>query len=98
MQEALGEEGLQQAYNQALEAAKAAGGLDRQVEARPVTKQGEGSISGRRIIAQKQPGLFAVSYHLWAALPAARPYGRCWIPFSPWSRWRCAWARTVPCM
>ena len=70
MQEALGEEGLRQAYNQALEAAKAAGGLDRQVEARPVTKQGEGSISGKRIIAQKQAGLFAVSYHPLGGTPS----------------------------
>ena len=68
--QALGEEGLRQAYNQALEAAKAAGGLDRQVEARPVTKQGEGSISGRRIIAQKQPGLFAASYHPLGGTPS----------------------------
>lgn len=70
MQEALGEEGLRQAYNQALEAAKAAGGLDRQVKVCPVTKQGEGSISGRRIIAQKQPGLFAVSYHPLGGTPS----------------------------
>ena len=72
MQEALGEEGLRQAYNQALEAAKAAGGLDRQVEKRPVTKQGEGSISGKRIIAQKQAGLFAVSYHPLGGTPSCQ--------------------------
>ena len=70
MQEALGEEGLRRAYGEALEAAKAAGGLDRQVEARPVTKQGEGSISGKRIIAQKQAGLFAVSYHPLGGTPS----------------------------
>ena len=49
---------------------KAEGGLDLAVAAQPVTKAGAGEIAGKRILAQKQPGLFAVSYHPLGGTPS----------------------------
>lgn len=63
MQETLGEEGYRKAYQEKLDAVLAAGGLDINVTAQPITKQGSGELSGDRVIAQKQTGLYAVSYH-----------------------------------
>ena len=63
MQETLGEEGYRKAYQEKLDAVLAAGGLDIEVKPQPITKQGSGEIGGNRVIAQKQPGLYAVSYH-----------------------------------
>ena len=51
------------AFLQNVETRKAEGGLDLTVTENPVTKTGAGEISGKRIVAQKQHGLFAVSYH-----------------------------------
>ena len=42
---------------------KEKGGLDFHVEEKTVTKKGSGEISDKRVIAQKQPGLYAVAYH-----------------------------------
>lgn len=33
------------------------------MEEKTVTKKGSGEISDKRVIAQKQPGLYAVAYH-----------------------------------
>ena len=70
MQQALGEDGYRQAFAEKLAAVKAAGGLDLSVTAQPVTKTGSGEISGKRILPQKQPGLYAVSYHPLGGMPA----------------------------
>lgn len=70
MQQALGEDGYRQAFAEKLAAVKAAGGLDLNVTAQPVTKTGSGEISGKRILPQKQPGLYAVSYHPLGGMPA----------------------------
>ena len=44
------------------------------MEAKPVTKKGSGEISGKRVVAQKQPGLYAVAYHpIGGCLPAGKP-------------------------
>lgn len=70
MQQALGEDGYRQAFAEKLAAVKAAGGLDLSVTVQPVTKTGSGEISGKRILPQKQPGLYAVSYHPLGGMPA----------------------------
>lgn len=70
MQQALGEDGYRQAFAEKLAAVKAAGGLDLSVTTQPVTKTGSGEISGKRILPQKQPGLYAVSYHPLGGMPA----------------------------
>lgn len=70
MQQALGEDGYRQAFAEKLAEVKAAGGLDLTVTAQPVTKTGSGEISGKRILPQKQPGLYTVSYHPLGGMPA----------------------------
>ena len=65
MQETLGEEGYVKAYQEKLAQVFDSGiDLDLHVEPVVVTKQGDGSvIEGKRVIAQKQDGLYAVVYH-----------------------------------
>ena len=70
MQDTLGIEGYQAAYQEKLDAVKARGGLEIAVSLQPVTKSGEGDISGKRVIPQKQQGLFAVSYHPLGGTPS----------------------------
>ena len=74
MQETLGPDGLKAAYLGHFETRKAAGGMDCAPAALTVTKTGEGVCNDRRAIAQKQSGLYAVSYHpLGGMLPAGKP-------------------------
>lgn len=64
MVEALGgEDAYRAAFQEELQALKQQGGLELHVTACPVTKTGKGTITDRRVIAQKQEGLFAVAYH-----------------------------------
>lgn len=74
MQETLGVDGLKAAFLENVAKVKEKGGLDLHVEAKPVTKKGSGEISGKRVVAQKQPGLYAVAYHpIGGCLPAGKP-------------------------
>lgn len=74
MQDTLGAEGLKQAFLKNFSARKAEGGLNLTVDATAVTKQGAGTISGARVIPQKQAGLFTVSYHpVGGLLPPEKP-------------------------
>ena len=74
LQETLGAEGLKNVYLENVKKAKAEGGLALHVESREVSKKGNGTISGPRIIAQKQEGLYAVEYHpIGGCLPAEKP-------------------------
>lgn len=67
-----GADAYRAAFAEQLEAVKQQGGLDLQVCAQPITKVGDGStIENRRVIAQKQPGLFAVWYHPLGGMPSA---------------------------
>ena len=70
MQETLGVDGYRNAYLEKLDAVKAKGGLDLHVVSQPVTKSGRGELSGKRIIPQKQQGLYAVSYHPLGGTPS----------------------------
>ena len=70
LQESLGEEGLRLVYHEKLTALMQKGGMDLTVSPAVITKTGTGSVSGRRIISQKQPGLFAVSYHPLGGTPS----------------------------
>lgn len=63
MQDSLGPDGYRAAYREKLSAALADETLKRSITAEPVTKKGDGSLSHPRAIPQKQPGLYAVSYH-----------------------------------
>lgn len=63
MQETLGTEGLVKAYLEKLEEVIASEHLDLQITPSPVTKQGNGqAVSDKRIIPQKQDGLYSVFY------------------------------------
>ncbi len=65
MRDKLGDEGYKKAFLEKLDHIYQSGEkLDVTVEPYRITKKGDGtSASGRRVTAQKQPGLFAVSYH-----------------------------------
>lgn len=66
-----GEEAYRAAFAEQMESVKQQGGLDLEVAEQPVTKAGDGStIENRRVIAQKQPGLFAVWYHPLGGMPS----------------------------
>ncbi len=74
MQDTLGADGLKEAYLANFAARKAEGGLDLQIAFAELTKQGHGEISGERVIAQKQKGLYTVSYHpVGGLLPPEKP-------------------------
>ena len=74
MQETLGVDGLKTAFLENVQKMKEKGGLDLHVEEKTVTKKGSGEISDKRVIAQKQPGLYAVAYHpIGGCLPAGKP-------------------------
>ena len=70
MQETLGVERYKEAYLEKLQAVKGNKKLTIIPEITEVTKQGDGcEVSGKRIIAQKQDGLYAVVYHPIGGLP-----------------------------
>ena len=74
MQETLGVDGLKTVFLENVQKMKEKGGLDLHVEEKTVTKKGSGEISDKRVIAQKQPGLYAVAYHpIGGCLPAGKP-------------------------
>lgn len=74
MQESLGADGYKKAYLEMLEKAKGEN-LNLTAEERPVKKQEDGTrVSGKRIIAQKQNGLYAVSYHPVGGVPAVTKF------------------------
>ena len=72
MQDVLGAEGYVAAYSETLARVKAEHPeLVLEVSPAPMTKTGDGSTaSGRRILAQKQEGLYAVHYHPLGGCPA----------------------------
>ncbi|MBO5095021.1 MAG: nitrite/sulfite reductase [Lachnospiraceae bacterium] len=63
LQDTLGADGIRKAFAEKLEANLAAGGMDVAPEASVCAKAGDGEICDRRVIKQKQPGLYAVAYH-----------------------------------
>ncbi len=70
MQETLGVEGYKKAYLEKLETVKAGEDLTLHVSGHSVAKAGNKSaISGKRIIAQKQNGLYAAAYHPIGGVP-----------------------------
>ena len=74
MQETLGVDGLKAAFLENVAKMKEKGGLDLHVTAKPVTKKGSGEIVDKRVVAQKQTGLYAVAYHpIGGCLPAGKP-------------------------
>lgn len=63
LQKTLGEDGIRTRFLEYLEQARAEETPWPIPWADETLKEGDGTISGRRIIKQKQPGLYAVSYH-----------------------------------
>lgn len=63
LQETLGEEGIRREYRSCLEEARKEETPWPIFYSHPILKAGEGETEGSRIIPQKQPGLYAVSYH-----------------------------------
>lgn len=63
MQETLGTEDYIKAYQEKLAQVLATEHLDLNIDSAETQKTGNGTISHPRAIAQKQPGLYAVSYH-----------------------------------
>lgn len=63
LQDTLGADGLREAFTEKLNCALQSEDLDLSVPPFSVTKKGDGEITHPRVIAQKQPGLYAVSYH-----------------------------------
>ena len=75
MQESLGVEGYKKAYLEKLESVKANENLDIDVKATPVKKVSDGTkVTGKRVIAQKQEGLYAVAYHPLGGVPAVSKF------------------------
>ncbi len=76
MQEKLGEEGYVKAYQEKLAAVFASGkNLDLDIAPAEITKTGDGSVAeGRRVILQKQDGLYAVEYHPIGGCPAPEKF------------------------
>lgn len=70
MQESLGEDGFRRAFGEKLEVLLAAGGLDTAPEPQEISKTGSGALEHSRVIAQKQPGLYAVVWHPIGGSPA----------------------------
>ncbi|MGN0363460.1 MAG: nitrite/sulfite reductase [Bilifractor sp.] len=65
LQDTMGVEGFCNAFHQHLDEVLADGSLDINVQERTYTKKGDGSLTSQdpRLVPQKQPGLYAVSYH-----------------------------------
>ncbi len=75
MQEKLGVDGYIAAYQEKLAAVKAGEDLAIDVKTVPVEKAGDGvSVSHKRVIAQKQEGLYAVAYHPIGGVPAVSKF------------------------
>lgn len=78
MQETLGEEGYIKAYQEKLEEVFASGeNIDLNVSPQIIEKKGDGTTAeGRRIISQKQDGLYAVKYHPIGGCPAPEKFAQ----------------------
>lgn len=70
MQETLGTEGYIKAYQEKLAQVLSTEHLDLNIDSAETKKTGNGILSHPRAIAQKQPGLYAVSYHPFGGSPA----------------------------
>ena len=76
MQESLGVDGYRTAYLEKLSEVKRGEDMTLHVCPRTVKKTEDGSrISGKRVIAQKQNGLYAVTYHPIGGVPKAEKFG-----------------------
>lgn len=76
MQESLGVEEYKKAYSEKLAQVKENEELTLQVRIPELTKKEDGTrVSGRRIIAQKQNGLYAVCYHPIGGVPTPAKFG-----------------------
>lgn len=75
MQETLGEEGYVKAFLEKLAEVKATDSQKLVVEPSVISKTGDGStVSGKRVIEQKQEGLYAVAYHPIGGVPVPEKF------------------------
>ncbi len=70
LQNTLGVDGIRRVFAEKLQENLEKGGLDIDAVQSEISKAADGEISDRRIIKQKQPGLYAVSYHPFGGNPA----------------------------
>lgn len=76
MQESLGADGYKKAYLEKLAEVKAGEDMTLHVSPCPVVKKEDGGrISGKRVTAQKQDGLYTVAYHPIGGIPQAGKFG-----------------------
>ncbi len=78
MQDTLGKEGYIQAFQENAHRALQAGGMEISPEIHPISKKGSGNISGKRVLPQKQEGLFTVAYHPLGGTPSFETLERLW--------------------
>ena len=71
MQDSLGPEGYVKAYQEKLADVFESESLDLTITPVAINKTGSGTLSNPRVIEQKQPGLYAVSYHPIGGNPSA---------------------------
>ena len=85
MQETLGEEGYVKAYQEKLQAVfDAHDDLDLDISPAPVSKKGNGTTAqGKRVIPQKQEGLYAVEYHPLGGCPAPSKFAELYALIAP---------------
>ena len=93
MQESLGgAENYKKAFLEKLDEVYASGeDLKLSPVSQPVSKSGMGSISDPRVLEQKQPGLYTVSWH---PVGGQRIFLCCVLlvtHFGIWMMWKCVW-------
>lgn len=83
MQETLGEEGYARAFAQKLADVLDSEDLTLSVSPKEIQKTGEGTLVHPRVINQKQPGLYAVSYHPIGGCPTPEKFMELYEAISP---------------
>lgn len=76
LQDTLGADGIRKVFAEKLQANLAMGGMEIAPEEAVCTKAGDGEISDKRVIKQKQPGLYAVAYHPYGGNVAPDFFGK----------------------
>lgn len=76
LQNTLGVDGIIKVFGEKLEHNLAQGGMDIHVSAPVISREGDGEISDKRVIKQKQDGLYAVFYHPYGGNLSVDFFGR----------------------
>lgn len=76
LQNTLGIDGIQRVFAEKLQGNLAQGGMDITVSENGICKTGTGEINDKRVIKQKQSGLYAVAYHPYGGNVAPAFFGK----------------------